>query len=271
MNRTRGWKYKSFLRYLRFFKYISFSPKRGSFLEYYYVLMRYLDDIVDGDAPLPYGYISESEYIKEKIAFTENMTSPKDEVDQLILYCFKLAEQFGQEFYEETSDILNSLLFDADRRGKHQIFTSQVLYAHFHQLDIRGTIKATLKIFKEDPEKFEILESLGTACRYHYDLEDFNEDIAAGYINIPKEEMDELDISLNDILFNNSSKIDLWLYKHAMEGMELLKKHEEILPSGKFGWLARATFPPVYKWPAQKVFQRTISRIDKTKSISDRP
>ena len=47
---TRGWKYRAFLRYLRFFKYAAFAPIRGKFLECYYVLMRFLDDIVDGDA-----------------------------------------------------------------------------------------------------------------------------------------------------------------------------------------------------------------------------
>ena len=45
MLETRGWKYRSFLRYLRVFKYAAFSWNRGEFLECYYTLMRYLDDI----------------------------------------------------------------------------------------------------------------------------------------------------------------------------------------------------------------------------------
>ena len=49
MLKTRGWKYRAFLRYLRFFKYAAFAPTRGEFLESYYVLMRFLDDVVDGD------------------------------------------------------------------------------------------------------------------------------------------------------------------------------------------------------------------------------
>lgn len=56
MLKTRGWKYRAFLRYLRLFKYFAFSPTCGAFLESYYTLMRYLDDIVDGDTPLPLGY-----------------------------------------------------------------------------------------------------------------------------------------------------------------------------------------------------------------------
>jgi len=61
---TRAWKYRSFLWYLRFFKYISFSPVRGEFLESYYTLMRFIDDIVDGDAPLPSAYQNAEDYIQ---------------------------------------------------------------------------------------------------------------------------------------------------------------------------------------------------------------
>ncbi|MCJ7757934.1 MAG: hypothetical protein MUP24_07270, partial [Gillisia sp.] len=72
MLKTRGWKYRAFLRYLRLFKYAAFAPVRGEFLESYYVLMRFLDDIVDGDAPLPEGYLDESDYISHKIRFSKN-------------------------------------------------------------------------------------------------------------------------------------------------------------------------------------------------------
>lgn len=75
--------------------------------------MRYLDDVVDGDAPLPRGYTMESDYLLEKIRFPQNPVAPKDQVDHLMLYCFQPAEKIGANFQEETSDILNSLLFDA--------------------------------------------------------------------------------------------------------------------------------------------------------------
>ena len=102
MLKTRGWKYRAFLRYLRFFKYAAFAPTRGEFLESYYVLMRFLDDVVDGDAPLPEGYLNESDYILYKIRFSKNMINPNDEVDYLILYCVELAEKFGEDNKLET-------------------------------------------------------------------------------------------------------------------------------------------------------------------------
>lgn len=259
MLETRGWKYRVFLRYLRFFKYVAFSPTRGEFLESYYVLMRFLDDIVDGDAPLPQGYRSESDYIAEKIKFSKNPIHPKDEVDHLMLYCFQLSEKFGEEFGAETEDILNSLLFDANRRGKMIIFPKKELMHHFHLLDIRGTIKATLKVFKDNPEKYRIIEPLGVACRYQYDIEDIETDLAAGYVNISQEECAQFNIVKEDLNNPYSLNIKRWLYQHAKDGMQLLKEHRRRLPEGNFSLLEKWTFSLVYEHPARKTFKKIIS------------
>ncbi|QYA24667.1 class 1 isoprenoid biosynthesis enzyme [Gramella sp. MT6] len=259
MLETRGWKYRSFLRYLRLFKYAAFAPTRGSFLEYYYVLMRYLDDIVDGDISLPEGYQSESAYISDKIKFSLNPVNPQDEADHMLLYCFEIAARFNENFQEETADILNSLLFDAKRRGKLTVFSRSELEHHFHVLDIRGTIRATLKVFNDDPDKYLLLEPLGTACRYQYDMEDIEADLAAGYVNIPQEDCEELGIEKTDLRDASSPKIQEWLYKHAREGMKLLQKHRELLPEGNFSLIEKYTFLLVYELPARKVFQKFIS------------
>lgn len=259
MLKTRGWKYRAFLRYLRFFKYAAFAPTRGEFLESYYVLMRFLDDIVDGDAPLPKSYHNESDYILEKIEFSKRMINPKDEVDYLMLHCFELAEKFGEEFHAETEDILNSLLFDAKRRGKMIIFPKEELMHHFHLLDIRGTIRATLKVFKDDPDKYELLEPLGVACRYQYDIEDIEADLAAGYVNISQEDCNQFDILKEDLNDPSSLKIKKWIYQRAKDGLELLKEHHQKLLEGDFSLLERWTFLLVYELPAKKVFKKIIS------------
>jgi len=259
MLKTRGWKYRAFLRYLRLFKYVAFAPTRGKFLESYYTLMRYLDDVVDGDAPLPEGYIDESEYLLKKIKFSKNPDNPKDEVDYLMLYCIELAGKFGEDFQAETKDILDSLLFDAKRRGKLLIYPEEDLMHHFHMLDIRGTIRATLKVFKEDPDKYKILEPLGIASRYQFDLEDFEADIAAGYVNISKEECNRFGITQEDFHNVSSPKIKKWSRQRAEEGMALLAEHHKRLPEGKFSLLARTTFPLVYEFPARKVFRQILS------------
>jgi len=260
MLETRGWKYRSFLRYLRFFKYAALAPTRGEFLESYYALMRYLDDVVDGDIGLSEGYPDGGEYLSEKIGFSTNPVNPKDEADYLMMYCFELADRFGEDFHAETKDILDSLLFDARRRGKGIIFPKEELIHHFHLIDIRGTIRATLKVFKDDPDKYKILEPLGIACRHQYDIEDFDADITAGYVNISMEECERFGIKQEDLLPKSSSpNIRSWLCHHASEGMSLLTEHHRIMPQGNFSLLERVVFKVVYEIPARKIFLKILS------------
>lgn len=258
---TRGWKYRAFLRYLRLFKYFSFSPARGTFLASYYTLMRYLDDIVDGDAPLPQPFTHPVEYLKEKIRFAEHPIEPKDEADFLLLYCDQLGRKFGEDFRQETDDILHSLLFDARRRGQWIIYPARELEAHFHTLDIRGTIRATLKLFREDPDKYPLLEALGTATRYHYDLQDFEDDIRAGFVNIAAEDCARFGITPELLHQKDSTPVRQWFRHHAQEGMQLLEQHRRNLPKGNFSWLARATFPLVYEGPARNFFRKVLDGI----------
>lgn len=257
MLNTRGQKYRAFLRYLGLFKYVSFSKTRGNLLQSYYTLMRYLDDVVDGDAPLPQGYSSSTKYISEKISFSKNLKKPKDEIDFLMIHCFELAHKINEDFNSETEDILKSLLFDAKRRDKSIIFPEKVLMHHFHLMDIKGTIKATLKLFKEDPNKYNLLEPLGIATRYQFDLEDFEADIKAGYINITEEECQKFSINKEDLYINNPN-IKKWFRYRAKLGLSLLKEHNRRLPEGKFSFLTRITFPIVYELPAKKIFNKVL-------------
>ena len=260
MLESRSWKYRSFLFYLSTFKYFSFSRTRGEFLESYYALMRYLDDIVDGDVLLPEGYLNESDFLTEKISFSNHPVNPKDEVECLMMYCFDLGILLGQDFRTETKDILDSLLFDAQRRGKKIIFPNEVLKYHFHLLDIRGTIRATLKIFKDDPDKYTILEPLGSACRHQYTIEDIEQDLEAGYINISREDCERFGIVPDDFNSVNQPKIKAWLRHHARQGMDLLGKHRQRMPKGNFTLFERAVFKVVYEIPAKKVFLKIFSQ-----------
>lgn len=258
MLNTRGLKYRTFLWHLRSFKYLAFAPTRGEFLESYYVLMRYLDDVVDGDAPLPADHHCEAEYLLEKIAFAQNPIGARDEVDDLMLYCFELADRFGEDFQSETNDILNCLLFDARRKGKGIIYSQSKIANHFYLLDIRGTIRATLKVFNDDPEKFQILEPLGTACRHQFNIDDIAADLEVGYVNIAQEECDLFDISREE-LRTRSYKLDKWLQHHAREGMALLAEHHKKLPQGDFSTFQKIVFKYVYELPARRTFEKVLS------------
>lgn len=258
---ARSAKYRYFLWALRAAKYLSCQPKRGAFLENYYALMRHMDDIVDGDVPLPEGYGSAKEYMERKIEFSKGKSKPQDSSEILLQHCFAIGESFGESFHDETADILGSLHFDAVRRNPESsvAFSREVLQHHFHLLDIRGTINTCLKLADEKHMTSTDLEPLGNASRIHYTLRDFDEDIAAGLINIPEEDMQKLNISMADLQSSTSPSVRTWLAQEAQKGLRLLDEHREKLPILRMRKLIRTALWVVYERPASNCFAEIAS------------
>lgn len=254
----KGNKYRFFLRALRSFRYFSQSNIRGELLESYYALMRYVDDIVDGDSLLPESCKSREEYVEQRIQFASNPNSPADLADYLMLHSFLLTEQLGFNIFQETQDILGSLLFDARRVGKNLIFPATELWHHFYLLDIRGTVRATLKLFREDPDTHTLLEPLGNASRIYYNLRDYEEDIKAGYINISQEDCERYEINPVDLDSVSSNGVQEWFREQADEGLRLITRHKQIMRENGFGFLGRMTLPIVYERPARRYFERLL-------------
>lgn len=260
MLKTRGHKYKWFLRALHSFKYLSLNPTRGEFLESYYTLMRFIDDVVDGDASLPSGFDNSESFVLDKIRFAGQLTNPKDGVDHMMLYCFRTAERFGQDFTSETKDILYSMLFDSKRYGKRVIFQEAELHYHFNLLDVRGTISATLKVFGEDQTKYFLLKPLGLASRIYYNLRDYDEDMYAGLVNISTEDCEKFKITPANLEDRLSIPIQNWMYDQAIQGMKLIKEHRQKMEQGNFGILAKIALLVVYEKPAHKYFEQIIQK-----------
>lgn len=260
MLRTRGSKYLWFLKYLKLFRLIAKTPERADFLEAYYTLMRYLDDIVDNDAPLPAGYRDTESYLLDKIRFTSNPVDPSDESDAMMIHCFQLGNTFGESFKDETEDILGSLLFDARRMEHTRFFSSEELMEHYHQLDIRGTVRATIKLFREDVGDYLLLEPLGMASRFFYDIRDVYDDLSRGLINISREDADAFGITISNMNESGHPGIQRWCRAQALRGLQLLDLHRQQIPKGNFRLSTRLTFLFVYERPARGFFNKTLRR-----------
>ena len=252
-------KYKSFIRYLKDVKYIPGLRIQGNLLEGYYAYMRKHDDFADGDAKLPPGYGSAEEFIERSIEFARNPLKPVHELDYLLLYCYSQCDLLGIDFKQETDDILSSMLFDAKRHGKMQVFPNSVLYHHFYLLDIRGCESACLKLYGEDSnKKLNLVQPLGLASRIYYNLRDFSDETSKGFVNISQEDMESLGISVKDLKEPDCEGVREWFYGQSMKGLSLLHGHRRIIGQGDFGLLATITFPLVYARPARKYFERVL-------------
>jgi phytoene/squalene synthetase len=286
--KQRGGKYDGMIKGLKAFRFytrLTFQQTRGDLLESYYVLMRYIDDIVDGDAPLPEGYATPLEYVEAKIRFSETRNRPNDEADYLMLYCFDLAHKLHIEIDKETTSILNSMRFDALRRfypqkvpdaeeyGKMIICSEKVLHEHFHLLDIEGTVNGAIKVFGRDPDQlYSAIEPLGEASRIFYNLKDYWEDIKAGLVNISREDITAYRISEEDIVLmrEQSMRDDLehkvlasgaerWFHDQARIGLNKIEESRRLRRNERIGLVVSYTLRRVYERPAEEFFEGALA------------
>ena len=250
-----------FVLALKSFKYFPGNEIRGEFLDSYYALMRYIDDVVDGDAQLPEGYQSREEFVQRRVSFSHYPQNPVESVDHLMAYCFGLAKRMGHDFSQETQDMASSMLFDARRMGKGTIFSERELFHHFYLLDIRGCIVASLKVFGEYPLKYKALEDLGIAVRIYYNLRDFDSDLKAGLVNIPAEDFKRLSMTVDSLDDRFSVSVQQWFKEQAAKGMASLAKHRLRMMTVDFRLLTRTTLYTVYERPARRYFQSVLGNL----------
>lgn len=277
---------RAFVFAIRNFKRIPGLRNQGTFFEAYYALMRGIDNYVDGDVALP-EEISVFQFVEERIAFLENLqTSPDFEAihpyDKLLKYCIDVGHQFNQDFCKETMDIYQSLLFDAKRYGKLQKYDKETLNEHFFILDIRGTVLGMLKVYGESLDKYEFLKPLAIATRIYYNVRDIAEDLVAGYLNLPLEEIKQFGISGEDITnaieqskayldklhgkkneqqlkqyyHSLPSSLKNWIISESQKGLELLEQHKVFVKRAGFKLFTELTFPRVYEIPARNYFEK---------------
>ncbi len=255
--KRRGHRGKWFHYGLWCLKFIPGNRSHGELLESYYTFMRYVYDIVDGDHPyreMPYEL--RSDFVERRLQFAKELQKPEDESDFLLLRSSELAHKLGIDLSEETDDILKSLHFDAKRVGRRLILPSSELQEHFYKLDIRGTIRAALKLFKENNDTHSTLEDLGFAARIYYDLRDYTSDLSAGYVNISREACESYNIADFD---KRSSGVQRWFIDQARLGLAHLERHRDTRTRVNYRSLTWLTLSRAYEQPARKFFQRTLA------------
>lgn len=296
MRETRPGKYDGIFAGLKAFRYLMLLQtkgdvpeafRRGNFLVSYYVLNRFIDDIVDKDAPPPLSARSRQEYVEHRLAFASNPVSPTDTADFLIMYCYQQAARLGFSISEETNSILLSMLFDArrieaaERNGAGLIFPEQELHANFYLCDIEGTGKGLLKLLGDSPERMSLVMPIGTADRIKLTLKDLVADVKVGLINIPQEDMERYGISTADLGSMASSTRPLpldsetlpaaldalpqgvraWVRDKAVKGLELIAQTKEIVRTHKFNLSERLILRFVYGGPSERYFTRLSSAL----------
>lgn|GEM_PF-1210608 len=236
-------KYGSYYRALRSYKYAAFSLRRGNFLEWYNIAMRLADEVADSDLKLPKGYSSRAEFLEEKIAWLDELSEPRDKIEVILLYCHELSTRLGFDIIQETRYILSSLLFDAKRRETASVFPEAELHESFHRLDVEGAISCTLKVMEGDEKLLPLIAPLGYASRIYYNLRDYEEDIAAGLINVSSEDCKKYQIPIHSDELGNrlTPAVRAWFEDQSRLGLTLIEKYKSAVEGEKIGRIARVS------------------------------
>lgn len=223
---------------------------------------RLLDDIADGDMKVP-GGVSSVEYLKRSREVIRSGLEPEDEIDAVFAYALDIANDLGINIHEELDAFFTCFLFDAQRLGTGNVFSKRELDEAYDACDIVGTIKGSLKLFGEDPEKTEYLMPLGRATRIFYTLRDYEEDIEAGLVNIPSEGFGKHDIHIDHLPDRYSPPVRGWFKEQANTGIELLDEHKRIVSGGNFGFVGRRiVLPLAYEKGARKYLNLVLANQD---------
>ncbi len=247
---------KSWIRMLETARFV-LGRERGTLLLAVNTGMRILDDIADGDRQPPPG-TSPVTYLEGKQAFIRNPEDPQDDLDYLFAYCYELAGKASLSIRNELDAFFEYFLFDAKRRGSGDIFSQAELDQAYDACDITGTIRGSLMVFGDDPEKAPLLMPLGKAVRTYYTLRDYEQDVAAGFVNIPREAVESFGISITNLADRFSPPVRAWFHSEALLGLQRLDEHDEVMRSNKFRWVGKQALPIAYIKPAKSYLQSVL-------------
>src|SRR3989344_558500 len=248
---------KNWIRMLEATPYL-LGREKGTLLLAVNTGMRILDDIADGDRESPVGTSAVS-YLEAKQSFIRNPEIPHDDLDYLFLYCYELADKVGLSIGSELDAFFDYFLFDARRRNTGNIFSTQELDQAYDSCDITGSIRGSLMVFGDDPDKAQLLMPLGKAVRAFYTLRDYDPDIAAGFVNIPREAIEQYEITPEDLPHRFSPSVRAWFHAEAALGLQRINQHNIMMKRQKFRLRGKLVLPIAYIKPAKSCFEAVLA------------
>lgn len=248
---TRPEKYKPWFRGIETFRSIATTAERVSFvlpgLAYFedgkrraegidavYRAAHAADDVADGDAAVPPGFVSAMDYIDHLTRVVAGYEEPREAIGRLYLYGLALLRETGADLQQEMLDILAVLRFDAERRSKGILVacSREELELCVDKRDIDGTIGGCLKATREDRVTISDIAPLGVATQIRYTIRDLRSDVLKCMLNIPREDVAKFGTYIPDHTseaavreWSDSLPVRRWCVEQAEQGQHLLRKY----------------------------------------------
>lgn len=231
----------------------------GRFAEVFYVILREIDDIGDGDTG-NFTQLERVAIIKRTLQSYRHPNNPRNELEWAIRYLVKLGARLPFSYQAELEDIVQSILFDAERLYSGRVYTAAELEEHFFPLDSRGTVRLTAKLYREEAERYTELLPLAQAVRIYYNVRDYPDDVAKGQINIPIEELTNLGIGRQVLMTSSLDSVKPWFRSECSRGLKLLRTYRATTNFRTLHWITKLTLWLVYERQAQRFFERRLAK-----------
>ena len=241
------------------------DPERARIIKSGYFWLRHIDDIADGDKPVPTDYSSRKEYLEGRReivnALASGSTAIGDKQDIMLLDYLLTAKRLGFDLSGESLAILDTMIIDEERSRTGRILTQQELTEYYDKLDY-ACIDGALKVAGEGYTSKD-LEDLSMAVRTRFNLHDLTRDLKAGIINVPREDIARYGIDLAmcarlqrvEQLFTYEP-MRIWYEDQVAFGLDALQRAKDKLRIMRLKWQTRLALDFVFAKPAEKTFRR---------------
>lgn len=172
-----------------------------------YFFCRYVDDLADGDRELPSRYKEFSSFIKQMNRLVQNPEVKGLQGIELVLVdaLRKLIRKSSNPVLvkKELTSFLESMLTDYNRRLGHTLLSQSAL-DELYDNSFSSVLQLTFVGTGTELER-EHIRHLGLIQGKLYALQDLDEDLAAGIINVPEELIKKTGLSIAEIMSSPAS------------------------------------------------------------------
>ncbi len=179
------------------------NPQRANLIRSSYFWFRHIDDVADGDKPLPKQYQNKQEFLETKRELIGQLFSQAsgpiygDKEDLLLADYYSTAKKLNVDLSRESFAILDTIILDEERARNRRVLSQEELNSYFYKLDLAcgdGALKLVGETFSS-----EELAMLSWAVRTWFNLRDFPKDLDSGIINISAQDIYLYNIDLDCI------------------------------------------------------------------------
>lgn len=194
-----------------------------------YAYLRWVDDLIDNKT---ISIDEKKKFINQQIGFTASFTCEKDAIpktnQEAFLFYFLLyaIEHKKSHIINDLKNMLEAMRMDVYRLEQKGIFDADTLSRYVTLLN-KAMFGLVHSFMLQNDNYSGRYEKVGNIFWYSGTLRDFKKDLACGYVNISKEDLNEYKINIEH--YNKDENLKVWLNEKITYLLKSLDTEVKIL------------------------------------------